>query len=66
METVNISPFLLQAYVHTWWPNGYGSQDLYPIKVLYTSKDGSETNAKHQRIGFKTVELIQEDLCKYE
>jgi beta-mannosidase len=38
-----------------WWPRGYGSQALYALSV----KTGEEQVEK--RIGFRTVEIIQED-----
>lgn len=38
-----------------WWPRGYGSQTLYQLIV----KAGEDQACK--RIGFRTVEIIQED-----
>ena len=43
-----------------WWPNGYGKQTLYPLEVTYQSSNTAETSSKEIRIGFRTVELIQD------
>lgn len=42
-----------------WWPNGYGSPELYNIRVTLL-KDGIPVNAMTDRIGIRTVELDQE------
>ncbi|MBS7642755.1 glycoside hydrolase family 2 protein [Candidatus Bathyarchaeota archaeon] len=42
-----------------WWPNGYGEQNLYDLRVeLYDS--GSMVDEAYTRIGVRKVELIQE------
>ena len=46
--------------IKEWWPNGYGSQTLYPLYAFFYSSDGSETPAKKVKVGFRTVELVQE------
>lgn len=43
-----------------WWPNGYGKQNLYNIST--TVKTPNEIQQKDIRIGFRTVELVQEPL----
>lgn len=53
-----------------WWPNGYGEQKLYAIHVdviAYDTVFGAERSelsrsSKSIRIGFRTVELVQEKL----
>lgn len=50
-SSVNIKP---------WFPNGLGDQVLYNLKVTVTYK--TETVSKSQRIGFRTIELSQEEL----
>jgi beta-mannosidase len=45
-----------------WWPRGYGPQTLCELRVRIFAADGSTVLAeKHQKIGFRKVELIQED-----
>ncbi|XP_064595240.1 beta-mannosidase-like [Liolophura sinensis] len=46
--------------VSAWWPNGYGSQPLYNLKAVFTS--GSEVSSKAVRVGFRTVELVQDPI----
>ena len=38
-----------------WWPRGYGSQELYELKI-----QNAET-LFHTRIGFRSIEVISED-----
>lgn len=40
-----------------WWPNGYGSQNLYQLSATF--KNEINENNKSILIGFRTVELIQ-------
>ncbi|GIY65432.1 beta-mannosidase [Caerostris extrusa] len=44
--------------VKLWWPNGLGDQPLYLLKVVFSNND--ETASKSLKIGFRTIELIQE------
>ncbi|XP_012940722.1 beta-mannosidase [Aplysia californica] len=41
-----------------WWPNGYGHQNLYLTNVTFTS--GSDVSSREVKVGFRTVELIQD------
>nr|BAL43431.1 beta-D-mannosidase [Aplysia kurodai] len=41
-----------------WWPNGYGLQNLYQMSVTFTS--GSDVSSRSFKVGFRTVELIQD------
>nr|CAI5847146.1 unnamed protein product [Callosobruchus analis] len=50
--------------VHTWWPNGYGAHDLYLLKIRYSAKDESEVSTKEVRIGFRTIELVEDPVGK--
>ena len=45
--------------IEEWWPNGYGKQALYDLYVFFEASDG-EMSTKKIRMGFRTVELIQD------
>ncbi|VVC90585.1 unnamed protein product [Leptidea sinapis] len=48
--------------VSLWWPNGFGDQPLYDLKVsLHNQDSDEELSVKHIKIGFRTVELVEED-----
>ncbi|MCL2478535.1 MAG: glycoside hydrolase family 2 protein, partial [Treponema sp.] len=38
-----------------WWPNGYGSQPLYTVKVILLSPKGAELDSWERRIGLRTM-----------
>ncbi|MEP0984107.1 hypothetical protein [Ekhidna sp.] len=42
-----------------WWPNGWGEPHLYKIPVTM-KKDGIVIDEREERIGLRTVELIQD------
>lgn len=56
--------------VALWWPNGYGEQKLYPLHFTmntWLGKQGPKPrdrtiSQKSLRIGFRTIELVQEEL----
>ncbi|KAG4075854.1 hypothetical protein HA402_003680 [Bradysia odoriphaga] len=71
----NISFQLPKEKVKLWWPNGYGDQRLYTLVVSWEGSVGRTdtnqirnfdrkfmTSTKSIRIGFRTVELIEEPL----
>ena len=43
-----------------WWPNGYGAQDLYTVKVILYS-DGREIDSWEKRIGPRTMAIAQKE-----
>lgn len=53
-----------KADVHMWWPNGYGEPKLYTVNITYISENGNEVSTKIIRIGFRTVELVQDIISK--
>lgn len=42
-----------------WWPNGYGKQDLYTVKVSMIC-DGLEADSWERRIGLRTMTMTRE------
>lgn len=42
-----------------WWPNGYGAQPLYGIKVCL-EKEGNVLDQRDYKLGLRTIDLIQE------
>ncbi|KAK3731374.1 hypothetical protein RRG08_017942 [Elysia crispata] len=51
--------------VPLWWPRGYGEQNLFTLNVTFETFKGpyrsaTDKSSKSLRIGFRTVELIQE------
>src|SRR5690625_1735931 len=42
-----------------WWPNGYGEQPLYEVKVI-AKANGQEIDQKEYRIGLRTIEVKHE------
>lgn len=45
-----------------WWPNGYGEQPLYRIKVELLC-DGEITDEREYRIGLRTITVSRKDDC---
>ena len=43
-----------------WWPNGYGEQRLYDVRVDLLS-EGRRVDERRYQIGLRTIELRQED-----
>lgn len=48
--------------INLWWPNKLGDQPLYLVQVQFVPESGSETSTKEVRIGFRTIELIQDPI----
>jgi beta-mannosidase len=46
--------------IHAWYPNGIGSQMLYKLKVSLMTPQ--ESFNKTLKIGFRTIELIQDNI----
>ncbi|CAF1086479.1 unnamed protein product [Adineta steineri] len=54
-ESASITVDIPSHHIKLWWPNGYGDQYLYEFQVEYQSP------LKTKRIGFRTIELVEED-----
>lgn len=52
----------MKESVETWWPNGLGSQSLYDLNVFWEGIVPAESgsSSKTVRIGFRTIELVEE------
>lgn len=59
-EEVNLSVLVAKTKVDVWWPNGFGEQNLYNLRVYSTHSE------KKMQIGFRTIELVQENVSKDE
>ncbi|XP_011642366.1 beta-mannosidase isoform X1 [Pogonomyrmex barbatus] len=59
---INISLNVPADAVENWWPNGYGKQHLYYLTTTVTTTN--DVLYKRIRIGFRTVELVEEPLKK--
>ncbi|MDE6499936.1 MAG: glycoside hydrolase family 2 protein, partial [Rikenella sp.] len=57
-ETAVEIPF---AIVHPklWWPNGMGEPNLYTVRTFLIDKNGRLLDRDVQRIGVRTIELVQ-------
>lgn len=52
-------PFTI-ANPKLWWPNGMGLPNLYTMNTLVTDRAGKLLDRNTQRIGIRTIELVQE------
>lgn len=46
--------------IKLWWPSGYGDQMLYNLSVSVSLPNSEQNQQKSKRIGFRSVELIEE------
>ncbi|XP_013184621.2 beta-mannosidase-like [Amyelois transitella] len=62
---LDIDMVVNEDLIKLWWPNGYGEQNLYDLRVFLSTQGArEEVSRKHVRIGFRTIELIQEDASR--
>jgi hypothetical protein len=57
-STINLTPAefvqLTVQHPRLWWPNGYGKQDLYDLKLTFTEGD-KESDTKQLRFGIREI-----------
>jgi beta-mannosidase len=52
------SPVLLPVEnPELWWPNGFGAQPLYTVKVVLSNNKGTELDVWERRIGLRTMTM---------
>ncbi|OQV25827.1 Beta-mannosidase [Hypsibius exemplaris] len=54
--------YKIPSRVKKWWPNGYGGQKLYDLTVTVQGRFDPNEESKTVKVGFRTVELVQEPL----
>jgi hypothetical protein len=60
-ETKNVAfaphdfPQLTVQHPRLWWPNGYGSPELYHLKLSFVTADGNESGNKAFRFGIREM-----------
>ncbi|CAG9136855.1 unnamed protein product [Plutella xylostella] len=59
-----IDMIVSENVVSLWWPNGYGAQPLYDLSVTFTSNSSQETSARSIHVGFRTVEVVEQDIAE--
>lgn len=64
---VDLEVVVSENDVKLWWPNGFGEQMLYSVNISFAQQDKAlglfeEIDTKTLRIGFRTINLIQEPL----
>jgi beta-mannosidase len=66
--TAELSITINKSSVELWWPNGYGRQSLYGLKLKWEDQRVNEVSRRNRafyitsktiKIGFRTVELVQ-------
>ncbi|XP_069671590.1 beta-mannosidase-like isoform X2 [Periplaneta americana] len=50
--------------VELWWPNEFGAQKLYNLSVSFNDSFGKEVSQTSLKVGFRTIELVQEPVKK--
>lgn len=62
LHSVHNSFDLAASGFDLWWPKGAGSQPLYDAMIEIVSPDGTILDSDARRIGFRTVELVRDDV----
>lgn len=61
-----VNPVLEVPDPQLWWPNGHGEQPLYTLEVSLIGAAGELLDARQQRLGFRSLELLREPLPEGE
>ncbi|KAI8424942.1 hypothetical protein MSG28_006854 [Choristoneura fumiferana] len=58
---IELNMTISKNVISLWWPNGFGKQPLYDLHVIFVSNKSKEIYDVHQKIGFRTLEVVEED-----
>ena len=64
IKTINLDPTIISS-LHIknpklWWPNGYGEQNLYDVKLEFISSDGKISDTKEFKTGIREMSYSEE------
>ena len=61
MFNPSITPSLRMKNPKLWWPNGYGEQNLYDVKLEFQSADGRTSDTKSFKTGVREMSYSEEN-----
>ena len=59
-ENANVCARISLENPHLWWPNGFGDQPLYQVRVLLQDESRTVVDSWERRIGLRKGELVRE------
>lgn len=64
MKTITLDPLtnasLRVRDPHLWWPNGYGVQNLYDVKLEFVTADGDQSDSKSFQTGIREMSYSED------